>query len=407
MFAGGWTIAAAKVVCAGDAIADDDVVYLLIALIEKSLVVADEDGDRYRMLETVREFAREKLSASDAAELVRERHRDCFLALAEEAEPKLIREEQAEWLQRLDIENENLRAGLRWSLVEPGSTHGGLRLCGALQRFWWSRGHLSEGRDWCRRMLDKAGAGEPTKERAKTLNGAGGIAYLQGDYPAARKLHEESLAIQRQLGDRKGVAAALNNLGSVARDVGDLASARAQFEESLSIGREMGDRWYVANVLGNLGIVAHEQGDYQPARALHEESLALLRELGDQWAHRDFAWATWGGWPTINATIRLHVRCTRRVWPSHGKSGNAWACPARSMRWGAWLAMRATADTARTLFQEGLAIVRELGDMRGIADSMEGLAAVDAASAIRCAAARVWGVGSETARGDRIAAATQ
>ena len=168
---------------------DGDVLDLLTSLADKSLVVAEQrDGhSRYRLLETVRQYARERLVESGGGEAVRERHRDYFLALAEEAEPKLMGAEQAEWLQRLEEEHENLRAGLDWSLAEAGSG-GGLRLCGALQRFWITRGHLSEGREWCARVLGKAGGEERTPERAKALNAAGALAYYQGDYPAARAL---------------------------------------------------------------------------------------------------------------------------------------------------------------------------------------------------------------------------
>ena len=183
--------------------------------------------------------------AAGEEERVRERHRDYFLALAEEAEPKLMGAEQAAWLQRLEEEHENLRAGLDWSLVEAGS-EGGLRLCGALQRFWWTRGHLSEGREWCARVLGKAGAEERTSERAKALNVAGVLARRQGDYPAARALHEESLAIRRQLGDRRGMAASLNNLGNVAVKQGDLASCpgavRGEPGDHAGTGRSVGHR---------------------------------------------------------------------------------------------------------------------------------------------------------------------
>ena len=201
VFAGGWTLAAAEEVCAGEGIEHRDVLDLLTSLADKSLVVPEQEDaqTRYRLLETVRQYARDRLEESGGSAAVRVRHRDYYLALAEEADPKLKGAEQAEWLQRLEEEHENLRAGLEWSLAEAG-TGGGLRLCGALQRFWWTRGHLSEGRQWCTRVLCKAGAEERTRERANVLNAAGVLAYYQGDYPAARALYEESLAIRRELG---------------------------------------------------------------------------------------------------------------------------------------------------------------------------------------------------------------
>ena len=170
---------------------------------------------RYRLLETVRQYAHDRLEDTGGSTAVRVGHRDHYLALAEEADPKLKGAEQAEWLRRLEEEHDNLRAGLEWSLAEA-ETRGSLRLCGALQRFWWTRGHLTEGRQWCTRVLRKAGAEERTRERAYVLNAAGVLSYHQGDYPAARALYEESLAIGRELGDRSGIAGSLGNLGNVA-----------------------------------------------------------------------------------------------------------------------------------------------------------------------------------------------
>jgi non-specific serine/threonine protein kinase len=389
VFADGWTIAAAEAVCGGEPIAEDELVYVMIGLIEQSLVVADEDGDRYRMLETVREYAKGKLVPSGGAEAVGERHRDYFLALAEDAEPKLMGAEQGEWLRRLEAEHENLRAALEWSLAEAGSG-GGLRLCWALRHFWRTRGHLSEGNQWCTKALGKAGSAARTPERARALAGAGVLDFALSDYPAARARHkeslairrqlgdgwgisaslsdlgnvalregdaasaralyEESLAIKRQLGDRSGMAKILNNLGSAAIERGDRASARALFEESLAINRELGDRGEIAVLLGNLGVVASDQGDATSARTLYEESLAIMRELGDQ-----------------NGVARLLTYLGRLA---HSQ-GNFTA--------------------ARALQEESLAMLREVGDRRMMAFALEGLAAADAALASSLRAAQIWG----------------
>ena len=151
-----------------------------------------------------------------------------------------------------------------------------------MHRFWSTRGHLAEGREWCARILAKERATERTLELTKTLSAAGNLAWHQTDYPAARSLLEESLAISRDLGDRGGIASSLNNLGNVAIEQGDYPTARTLYEESLSIRRELGDRRNIAAVLGNLGIIAYEQGDLTASRALSEEALTISRELGDQ-----------------------------------------------------------------------------------------------------------------------------
>ena len=261
VFVGGWTLEAAEQVCADDDVADHEVLDLLTSLCDKSLVLVEQndEGYRYRLLETVRQYARERLLTSGGGESVRARHRDCFLALAEATHAKLKGPEQAKWLRQLEAEHENLRASLEWSLADAG-LNAGLRLCGALQYFWIMRGHFSEGRRWCERILANAGD-ERTPERANALNAAGLLAYRQDDFAAAHTLLEESLAIRRQVGDRKSIGVAAGNLGMVAVDEGDLAAARALHEESLAIARELGNRNGVLASLANLGIVSYELGD--------------------------------------------------------------------------------------------------------------------------------------------------
>jgi tetratricopeptide (TPR) repeat protein len=255
---------------------------LLTSLCDKSLVVVEQNEGRYRyrLLETVRQYSRERLLPSGGAEAVRGQHRDFFLALTEEAHPKLKGPEQAKWLQRLEAEHENLRASLEWSLVDAGAD-AGLRLCGALQFFWIMRGHFAEGREWCARVLAKTGVEERTPERANALSAAGLLAYRQDDFASARTLLEEGLTIRRQLGDRKGIGVLLGNLGMVALDEGDLASARTLHAESLAIAREIGNRHGIVASLANLGNASYAQGDLVAARALFEESLVISRDLGD------------------------------------------------------------------------------------------------------------------------------
>jgi len=391
VFAGGWLLAAATKVCAGDGVQDRDVLDLLTSLCDKSLVVVElNDGHtRYRLLETVRQYVRERLLESGGGDALRDRHRGYFLELAEAAEPKLMGAEQAEWLHRLDEEHDNLRSALDWSLVAAGS-EGGLRLCGALQRFWSMRGYLSEGREWCVRVLGKAGGEERTRGRAKALNVAGVLARQQSDYPAARAWLEESLAIQRQLGDRWGMATSLNNLGTVAWDQGDFPSTRAWLEESLAIMRELGDRWGIARSMTNLGNVAWEQGDYPSARALHEESLAIMRQLGDRrviaasllnlgvvaYAQDDY--------PAAGALYEESLAIMREL-------GDGSGIARLLTNLGNLVSDQGDFASAQALYQESVAVGRELGDRRGIADSLAGLATPVAALGSSLRAARIWG----------------
>ena len=391
VFAGGWTLEAAEQVCVGEGLENCEVLDLLASLSDKSLVMAEQKDahSRYRLLETMHQYAREKLVESGGGEAVRARHRDYFLVLAEEAEPKLLGAEQAAWLRRLEEEHENLRASLDWSLGEAESG-AGLRLCGALQQFWWTRGHLSEGREWCVRLLGKAGGEERTQERAKVLNAAGGLAYHQGDYAAARARHEESLAIVRELGDRSGIARSLNNLGNVLHDEGNHASARARYEESLAIRRQLGDRRGMASSLNNLAQIAFYQGDYPAARALNEESLAIKRQLGDR---RGIAFSLHnlgsvafdqGDYPAARALNEECVAIMRELGDRGGVVASLGNLANVAFEQGDYPA-------AGALFEQGLAIQRELGDMRAIASSLEGLSAVVAALGSSLRAVRIWG----------------
>ena len=395
VFAGGWTLAAAEEVCAGEGIEHSDILDLLSSLVDKSLVVPDQ-GDaqtRYRLLETVRQYARDRLEDTGGSAAVRVRHRDYYLALAEEANPKLKSAEQAEWLRRLEEEHENLRAGLEWSLVETGSK-AGLRLCGALQRFWWTHGHLAEGRQWCTRVLCKAGAEERTRERAHVLNGAGVLAYHQGDYPAAKVLHEESLAIRRELDDRHGIAGSLSNLGYALLNQGDYPAARALLEESLAISRELGNPHSIALALSNLGHVAINQGDYPAARALLEESLAISRELGNPYSialalsNLGHAALDQGDHPAARALLEEGLAIRRDL-------GDRFSIATSLSNLGLVALHQGDYPAARAMIGESLAIRRELGDQFGIPASLEGLAAVVASQRDSMRAARIWGAAEQ------------
>ena len=279
-FAGGFTLDAAESVGAGGDIEEEDVLELLSHLVNKSLVVAEESwerGARYRLLEPVRQYAREKLRLSGEAEAVGRRHAEFFLALAEEAEPELSKPRQGEWLDRLETEHDNLRAALSWALEREMDL--GPRMAGALCRFWHTRGYLSEGR----RYLEEAVARSdvvPATVRAKALDGLGWIAEPQGDYGRARVAYEESLELYRSSNDNKGVANALGDLGSLALDRGDYEQAYSLLEESLTLHRELGTKEEVVGVLNGLGVLASAKGDREQSISFFREALALSRRSG-------------------------------------------------------------------------------------------------------------------------------
>jgi non-specific serine/threonine protein kinase len=394
VFTGGWTLEAAEAVCSGGDIEREYVLDLLGGLVDKSLVVAGPSTGssvRYRMLEPIGQYAREKQEESGEGEKVRQQHTIFFLTLAEEAGPLLWGQEQATWLRRLEPDHDNLRAALSWAL-ESGRTELGLQAAGKLWRFWWMRGYYDEGKRWLSEALNKDR--QASKMRAEALMGMGWLALEQGDMERAKaaaeeglklttkavtegsvdaffrgvlgdvakhrgkreeaaRLYEESLALSREAGDKQGIAWALLDLANVSSDRGDYARAARLLEEGLTLGRELGSAQPLGYYLISLGYESLLQGDHMRATELNEQALALLRERGHssgvQYALDNLGWAALVG-------------------------GNH--------------------EQAETLHREGLALAKELGDRKVAAESLEGLA---------CAA---WAKG-ETERGTKLFGAAE
>jgi predicted ATPase/DNA-binding CsgD family transcriptional regulator len=284
VFAGGWTLEAAEAVGAGDGLVGEDVLGLLAELVDKSLVIADEASGsvRYRLLETMREYGWEKVRAAGEEDLLRERHRDWYVALADEGEPHLHGGEQAAWLSRLEREHDNLRAALAWCLGEERDPASGLRLAGALAWFWRLRGHLTEGRRWIDAALAAPAVGSGIN-RLRALNGNGLLADGQGDLDVAAALLEEGLALGRQIGDEDGTAWALHGLARVARDRSDHERTIAVAEESLIYFAKAQDVGGSAYSLYLLADVARDRGDTERAIALYQEGAARAQAVGDAW----------------------------------------------------------------------------------------------------------------------------
>jgi predicted ATPase/class 3 adenylate cyclase len=251
----------------------------LQSLLDKSLVRrrATELGPRYWMLEMIREYADERLEASGEAGDVRRRHTDHFIAVAEEASAHLKADPKV-WLDRLEADHDNLRAVLD-RLESAGDTQLALQLAGALYRYWYMRGHLTEG--W--RILDRLLRADdrPTPARARALLGATAIATNLSDPATARPRAEEALALNRDLGDAWGAAYAVFMLGLIATEESDWTAARPLFEESLAAFRELGDEHYILLSSDGLAWIHRELGDRERSRTLHEEVLRLARAQSD------------------------------------------------------------------------------------------------------------------------------
>jgi non-specific serine/threonine protein kinase len=429
VFAGGCTLEAAEAVCAGDGIEAWEVLDLLTGLSEKSLLLYEEQGGegRYRLLETMRQYARDRLLEGGEAEKVRERHRDCFLALAKEAEPRLTRPCQSAWIARLETEHDNMRAVLAWA-AEPGDVTTGLRLGNALGQFWWMRDHLSEGAEQLGRLLAHE-QDRRTCEGVRAQALAGLLLFFRGEMAPARAHGEEALLAARLLDDRRGIAAALRVTGGVAWKQGEFAQARSQLEECLHLWRELGDEWGAALALSWLGHVAFRTGDLPRARTCQEESLAIWRGLGDGWgiaiafnclaglsAHEE-DWGRARAYFEESLALARQVGVRRTLWSLWGLQRVAW-------RQGDYLAARSCLEeiividrqrgsprglvhalttlgdvslhlgdiaSAGACFRESLPICRELGTRLEIVVGLEGLAAVAVAQGQPQRAARLIG----------------
>ncbi len=280
VFAGGWTLEAAEVVCAGGAVAQDDVLDVLGGLVDKSLVEIDraDSGSRYRLLEIVREYAREKLEESDELAPLRARHLSWCVALAESAE-SASEQDAATWFNRLEDELDNLRAALEWSET-VGDFDTGLRLAGALRWFWDLRGHAREGRERLARLLSRAEPDYGTETRVKALNAAGYLAVYQDDHAAARSYCERAAALARELNAAGEEAYALRMLALVAWREGDLERAAERFGHALAAYRAIGDQQSFARATISVANISWMQGRREQAIAGYQDSLVLARAGG-------------------------------------------------------------------------------------------------------------------------------
>jgi predicted ATPase/DNA-binding CsgD family transcriptional regulator len=374
VFAGGFTLEAAEMVCAGEDIEEEGVLDLLSHLIDKSLVsVAEHEGAeaRYRLLEIVRQDALEKLVEADEAEGARWRHARYYLALAEEAEPELSGAQEGIWLERLEAEHGNLRAALGWSL-EGGDAGLGLRLAGTLGGFWYKRGHLGEGRLWLERELAADGTSSQI-ERATALDEAGWIALYQGDLESSVTLLEESLDLFERLEHEPGIAAALAKLGHAVLHQDDRDHLARLCREAERLRTAFTDRPAVGELLVFLGMVELYEGDLERAITLLQESLDLFENLRNE----PHAVPEQEGAELSTSVDLVAGQAQEYLWLTVMEQGDH---------------RRATA-----LLEEELSVSLELGNKPKISYCLLGLAAVAALQKRPARAVRLW-VAAETLR---------
>jgi len=281
VFAGGFTLDAAEAVGHDDGPDAADVLDTLMRLVEKSLVERDASGDRYRLLETVRQYALERLATADEGHAQRTRHLAFYLDLARRARPKLIGPEQSEWLKRLDLERENLLAAHAWSCEADLAEQYGLQLVSSLRRYWIFRGLLALGLTITREALACPSARQPSLQRCEALLDAGQLGSFMGRYDEAQQALEESLAIARATNDNVRVSAVLQPLGLALLGRGEFASARRHLQEGLELAETLGTPREVAGALNALAQTARAEGDLATAEPLYTRVLTIARATGD------------------------------------------------------------------------------------------------------------------------------
>ena len=386
VFAGGWSLEAAEAICAGEGLERDEVLDLLTQLVNKSLVISDHESEteaRYRLLETIRQYARERLVEAGGGEKVRDRHLVYYLKFAERTEPELRGPHQIAWLDRLEKEVDNLRAALEWGL--DVNVEAGLRMASALLWFWHIRSGKSEGIDWLERALSTAvrewdSAPLPPPRalmRGKALNAVGSLMVMHGNSERGRELSEESLRLHQKLGPsgRQGIAYALWNLAQAAANDEDIEQAKTLSEKSLRLFREVGDKFGMAQSLDNLGSYALVRGNYIQSKMIWEEDLTLRKEIGDK---DGVAWilsclanlAFWqGDFERAKTLYSDSQNAFREV-------GNKWAVSMALSGMGSVILAQGEFEQAAKLYEEALAFGRDMGDQNAIAGRRYDLARV-------------------------------
>jgi non-specific serine/threonine protein kinase len=368
-FVSGFDLEAAESVAGGDGVDPAAVLDLVASLVDKSLLIMDErsGGDaRYRMLETIRQFAAERLD-----DATRVRHLEYCAALAERAAPELFGPQQARFLARLDAEHDNVLAALDFGGVRPAA----LRLAEAMTRYWFMRGQLVLGIARLDRIIAASAGAPPSSALAAVLNGAAKLATHHGEPDKARSYLQRALAMAQALGDRDVEASALNNLGTLAKETGDFARARELLERVLPLRRAGSDRVALAGALNNVGIVLKVQGEAESARGFLEESLAIRRQTGDP---------MWISYTSMNlaeleldqgdaAAARARFEAARTALePLQDEWGLAYVAEGL----GRCALMVGDLDAAQQHFERALTVVRRLDDGRAVADQLDQLAQV-------------------------------
>ncbi|MBX2999995.1 MAG: tetratricopeptide repeat protein [Caldilineaceae bacterium] len=416
VFTGGFTLEGVEAICfepestlSSSSSALDSLETLLSHSLLRRMPQPVDLAPRFTLLETLREYGTEQLIATGELDQTRQRHMAHYLALAEEAEPYLTSIEQSVWLGRLNLDHDNLRGALR-SALERRDHATALRLAGSLWWFWYLRGYLSEGRRWLEATMAAAGAyatpsGQRRREsesesdqamsrwRAKTLAGAGILAYYQGDSSRAGAQCAESLTIFRQLDDKRGIAVALHGLAAVARLGGSYAAARAMYRESLALFQALGDRWFAEYTRFYLGVAFWLEGNWEAAGSVFEECMRGYSALGDskgiRYAHFGLGHVALGqgNYESARSHFDAFLATTQVI-------GDRLSVARTLYGLGEVAFGQGDLDTAQDLYRQSLAIFHELQDQPLAFWSLDSLAGVAVAQGDPESGVRLFGASS-------------
>jgi predicted ATPase/DNA-binding SARP family transcriptional activator/Tfp pilus assembly protein PilF len=368
VFSGGCTIDAAEAVCPDHALPPETVFETVTALIDRSLLTTQElsGSMRYGMLESIHQYALGRLAPSGEAAELRARHLAWLLDLAAKAD--LAGPDQAAWLDTLEAERDNFRAGLEWSLAPPARNPArdpalALRLAGALAPFWLVRGPITLGRRALDAALTAAGPQADKRLRAIALDGAGQLASVQADHDAQRAYQQESLAIWRELGDDVRVASCLSDLGAVAHIRGEYSAAQALHAEALELAERAGDAQQTGQALSGLGRLALHQGDLDKATRYYTQSMARFHDIGDLrratliLGNLGVVAISTGDLALAEQRLTEHLENARRLGDSKLTAGALTNLGLVAYRAG-------DPDRAADLHQQALELITQLGDRR-------------------------------------------
>ena len=410
VFIGGFTLEAAERVASdegtaasgegrGASVSPDVLLDVLGSLVAKSLVQQRTDPGsgtpRFAMLETIREYARERLAAAGEVDVTHRRHAAYFAGLAEEGERQVGGPRQVEWLHRLDEEHPNLRVALSWSLQEErGDRQAGLRLAGALWVFWFRRGYISEGTRWLQLAL-AANPDATDATKARLLTAEGSLARLGGEFARAATVLEAGAALYRALWDAEGLAWALSHLGLVTQWLGDLDRGVEQLEESLALRRQLGNPRDVARSLFNLAIAEDFRRAYARADAVYAEALALYRQIGDTWSMGRVQ-GYWAKVALVQGDVDRAAALCEQGESLSREAGDTWGVALALAGRGGVAAARGDRRGAMVLLKESLVLFRDVGSRDRMAECLQDLASLACSSGHAEQAARLSGAAEAT-----------